>query len=100
MTTIPSQPQPFRCTRCGAQVAVVDATRGLIDHGPAVLDSDGVARPDPTARPDYPQNTAVLAHTTRAVCDACGHSWHLRRRFDPTTPAALAAGADQIGAVR
>ena len=80
--------RPLRCTRCDEQASVVDDTRGVIDHGPALIDAEGVAYPD-TAHPDaneYPQNQAVVSSTTRAVCTApeCGHEWRLRRRFVPT----------------
>ncbi|GAA0704810.1 hypothetical protein GCM10010193_69760 [Kitasatospora atroaurantiaca] len=89
MTTTP-QPaaRPVACTRCGSPCAVAEDTVGLIDWGPAVVDADGVVRPQyPDPEDEYQTVTNDVGITrTRAVCSnrSCRHQWTLRRRLDPS----------------
>jgi hypothetical protein len=79
--------RPLLCTRCHSPVAVAEDARSLIDWGPAVVDADGVVRPQyPDPADDYQSITYDVDHgRARAVCSnpKCGHQWTLRRRFDP-----------------
>ena len=52
--------RPLLCTRCGSQISIVEDTYGRIEWGPAVVDDDGVVRPQYPDPGDGPQ-TSVYA---------------------------------------
>lgn len=75
--------RPLTCTHCGSRCGVVEDTEGCVDWGLAVVDEDGVVRPQ---RPEPEGITAVVRILgVRAVCEnpECQHQWKLQRRFDP-----------------
>jgi hypothetical protein len=80
--------RPLVCPRCGQQCIVAEDVESCIDWGPAVVDSDGIVRPQFPNPADNQQDVhnAVETLRCRAVCinDACRHQWTLRRRFEPT----------------
>lgn len=75
--------RPLFCTRCGGRCAVAEDTRGCMDWGLAVIDEDGVIRPESPQPEGIEAVVEVLR--TRAVCQNpdCEYQWALRRRFDP-----------------
>lgn len=73
------------CTRCGGPVTVVEDVVGWIEWGPAVIDAEGVVRPeDPDGRPGVvTAKESTPVGLPRACClkDGCGHQWRIRRQF-------------------
>jgi hypothetical protein len=72
------------CTQCGSPAAVAEDTEGCVDWGLAVVDEDGVVRPQSTDPEGVTAVTNILR--VRACCTnpGCEYQWTLRRRFDPT----------------
>lgn len=79
--------RPLTCTRCGSQCGVAEDVESCIDWGPAVIDTNGVVRPqhpDPNNGYQDTQNAvATIRHRAFCINPECGHQWTLRRRFDP-----------------
>lgn len=73
------------CIRCGGPVEVVEDVVGYIEWGPAVIDTEGIVRPDePDRRPRVvAEDNSNPVGRPRACCmnDECGHQWRIRREF-------------------
>jgi hypothetical protein len=82
---------PLLCTKCSRQCGIAEDVESCIDWGPAVVDSDGIVRPEyPDAKDGHQEVwNAVKTLRVRAFCIApdCRHQWTLRRQFEPATPA-------------
>lgn len=78
--------RPLLCTRCKSPASVAEDTTGYIDWGPAIVDDDGVVRPQyPDPSDEYQTVVSDAGITARRACctnPACRYQWRLRRRFE------------------
>lgn len=72
------------CSQCASRCGIAKDVEGCIDWGLAVIDEEGVVRPQHSE----PEGITAAVRTLRvcAVCDSpeCRYQRTLRRRFDPS----------------
>jgi hypothetical protein len=75
--------EALRCTQCGEQVSIVEVVEGFLDWGPAVVDDQGVVRPQEASGALSLDEWNSTPKGAYAHCDnrKCGYRWKLRRRF-------------------
>lgn len=80
--------RPLACTRCGSQCGIAEDVESYSDWGPAVIDDDGVVRPQSAEELGHKHDPTLVRRRAYCLASDCGYQWTLRRRFDPETPAA------------
>lgn len=77
--------RPLACTRCGGQCGVVEDYTSYSDLGPAVINENGVIRPQyPDEEYGHKHDPYLIRSRAYCLSRSCGHGWTLRRRVDPT----------------